>query len=61
MPGCATSGGSATCTSSIYACKCALRTSVRRAFRAPRLRPSAQPRRRVAKSDSSSRKASKGG
>eukprot|EP00969_Alexandrium_andersonii_P102488 4523411-Alexandrium_andersonii.AAC.1 len=62
MPGCATSGGSATYTSSsTCACKRALRTSIRRAFRAPRLRPSAQPRRRVAKSGSSSRKASKGG
>eukprot|EP00969_Alexandrium_andersonii_P274233 12120990-Alexandrium_andersonii.AAC.1 len=39
IPGCAISGGSATHTSSsTYACKCALRTSIRRAVRAPRLR-----------------------
>eukprot|EP00969_Alexandrium_andersonii_P104426 4607779-Alexandrium_andersonii.AAC.1 len=62
MPGCATSGGGATRTSSsTYACKCALRMSIRRAFRATCLRPFARPRRRVAKSDSNNRRASKGG
>eukprot|EP00969_Alexandrium_andersonii_P341975 15116245-Alexandrium_andersonii.AAC.1 len=38
-----------------------LRTSFRRAFRGPRLRPLTQPGRRIAKSDSRSRRASKDG